>query len=103
MICNADEGDPGAFMDRSIMEADPHTVIEGMAIAAYAIRANEGYIYIRAEYPLAVKRLRIALKQAEEKGFLGENILGSAFSFKIHVNEGAEPLSAVKKPHSWRP
>jgi NADH-quinone oxidoreductase subunit F/NADP-reducing hydrogenase subunit HndC len=89
MICNADEGDPGAFMDRSIMEADPHTVIEGMAIAAYAIRANEGYIYIRAEYPLAVKRLRIALKQAEEKGFLGENILGSAFSFKIHVNEGA--------------
>jgi NADH-quinone oxidoreductase subunit F/NADP-reducing hydrogenase subunit HndC len=89
MICNADEGDPGAFMDRSIMEADPHTVIEGMAIAAYAIGASEGYIYIRAEYPLAVKRLRIALKQAEEKGFLGENILGSAFSFKIHVNEGA--------------
>jgi NADH-quinone oxidoreductase subunit F/NADP-reducing hydrogenase subunit HndC len=89
MICNADEGDPGAFMDRSIMEADPHTVIEGMTIAAYAIGANEGYIYIRAEYPLAVKRLRIALKQAEEQGFLGENILGSVFSFKIHVNEGA--------------
>ncbi len=89
MICNADEGDPGAFMDRSIMEADPHTVIEGMIIAAYAIGAGEGYIYIRAEYPLAVKRLRIALKQAEEKGFLGENILGSGFSFKINVNEGA--------------
>ena len=89
MICNADEGDPGAFMDRSIMEADPNTVIEGMTIAAYAIGASEGYIYIRAEYPLAVKRLRIALKQAEEKGFLGDNILGSAFSFKIHVNEGA--------------
>ncbi len=89
MICNADEGDPGAFMDRSIMEADPHTVIEGMTIAAYAIGASEGYIYIRAEYPLAVKRLRIALKQAEEHGFLGNNILGSAFSFKIHVNEGA--------------
>ena len=89
MICNADEGDPGAFMDRSIMEADPHTVIEGMLIGAYAIGASEGYIYIRAEYPLAVKRLNIALKQAEEMGFLGKNILGSGFSFKIHVNEGA--------------
>ncbi|MFA5761963.1 MAG: NADH-quinone oxidoreductase subunit F, partial [Dehalococcoidales bacterium] len=89
MICNADEGDPGAFMDRSIMEADPHTVIEGMTIAAYAIGANEGYIYIRAEYPLAVKRLRIALQQAEDMGFLGDNVLGSDFSFKIHVNEGA--------------
>ena len=89
MICNADEGDPGAFMDRSIMEADPHTVIEGMTIAAYAIGANEGYIYIRAEYPLAVKRLRIALQQAEDMGFLGDNVLGSDFSFIIHVNEGA--------------
>jgi len=89
MICNADEGDPGAFMDRSIMEADPHTVIEGMTIAAYAIGASEGYIYIRAEYPLAVKRLHIALKQAEERGFLGKNILGSDFSFNIHVSEGA--------------
>ncbi|MDD4874020.1 MAG: NADH-quinone oxidoreductase subunit NuoF [Dehalococcoidales bacterium] len=89
MICNADEGDPGAFMDRSIMEADPHTVIEGMSIAAYAIGASEGYIYIRAEYPLAVKRLKMALKQSEEKGFLGNKILGSDFSFKINVNEGA--------------
>jgi NADH:ubiquinone oxidoreductase subunit F (NADH-binding)/(2Fe-2S) ferredoxin/ferredoxin len=89
MICNADEGDPGAFMDRSIMEADPHTVIEGMTIAAYAIGASEGYIYIRAEYPLAVKRLKIALKQAEERGLLGENILGSSFNFKINVSEGA--------------
>ncbi|MDD4923532.1 MAG: NADH-quinone oxidoreductase subunit NuoF [Dehalococcoidales bacterium] len=89
MICNADEGDPGAFMDRSIMEADPHTVIEGMTIAAYAIGASEGYIYIRAEYPLAVNRLRTALKQAEEKGFLGNNILGTGFNFTIHVNEGA--------------
>ncbi len=89
MICNADEGDPGAFMDRSIMEADPHTVIEGMTIAAYAIGAGEGYIYIRAEYPLAVKRLRIALQQSENMGFIGDNILGSEFSFKIHVNEGA--------------
>ncbi len=89
MICNADEGDPGAFMDRSIMEADPHTVIEGMTIAAYAIGASEGYIYIRAEYPLAVKRLKIALKQAEERGLLGKNILGSSFSFRINVSEGA--------------
>ncbi len=89
MICNADEGDPGAFMDRSTMEGDPHTVIEGMAIAAYAIGASEGYIYIRAEYPLAVKRVRLAIKQAEEKGFLGENILGSSFSFRVHVKEGA--------------
>ncbi|MBI4186911.1 MAG: NADH-quinone oxidoreductase subunit NuoF [Chloroflexi bacterium] len=89
VVCNADEGDPGAFMDRSIMEADPHIVLEGMAIAAYAIGASEGYIYIRAEYPLAVKRLRIAIKQAEEKGFLGDRILGSDFSLMVHVKEGA--------------
>jgi NADH-quinone oxidoreductase subunit F len=89
MICNADEGDPGAFMDRSTMEGDPNTVIEGMTIAAYAIGASEGYIYIRAEYPLAVKRVRLALKQCEEKGFLGEDILGSNFSFHVHVKEGA--------------
>jgi NADH-quinone oxidoreductase subunit F len=89
MICNADEGDPGAFMDRSTMEGDPHTVIEGMTIAAYAIGASEGYIYIRAEYPLAVKRVRLAIKQAEEEGFLGDNILNSGFSFRIHVKEGA--------------
>jgi NADH-quinone oxidoreductase subunit F/NADP-reducing hydrogenase subunit HndC len=89
MICNADEGDPGAFMDRSTMEGDPHTVLEGMAIAAYAIGATEGYIYIRAEYPLAVKRVRLAIKQAEGKGYLGKNILGSKFSLNIHVKEGA--------------
>jgi len=89
MICNADEGDPGAFMDRSTMEGDPHTVIEGMAIAAYAIGASEGYIYIRAEYPLAVKRVRLAIKRAEEKEFLGDKILGSDFSFHLHVKEGA--------------
>jgi NADH:ubiquinone oxidoreductase subunit F (NADH-binding)/(2Fe-2S) ferredoxin/NAD-dependent dihydropyrimidine dehydrogenase PreA subunit len=89
MICNADEGDPGAFMDRSTMEGDPHTVIEGMTIAAYAMGCSEGYIYIRAEYPLAVKRVRLALAQGEEKGFLGDNILGSGFSFNIHVKEGA--------------
>ncbi len=89
MICNADEGDPGAFMDRSIMEGDPYTVIEGMTIAAYAIGASEGYIYIRAEYPLAVKRIRIAIQQAKEKGLLGNHIMGSDFTFNIHVKEGA--------------
>ncbi len=89
VICNADEGDPGAFMDRSMMEGDPHSVIEGMIIAAYAIGATEGYIYIRAEYPLAVKRVLLAIKEAEAKGFLGENILSSEFSFKLHVDKGA--------------
>jgi len=89
MICNADEGDPGAFMDRSTMEGDPHTVIEGMTIAAYAIGASEGYIYCRAEYPLAIKRLRVALEQSEQKGYLGNDILGSRFSFKLHIKEGA--------------
>jgi len=89
IICNADEGDPGAFMDRSTLEGDPHTVIEGMIIAAYAIGANEGYIYCRAEYPLAIKRLHIAIKQAEEYGFIGNHIQGSDFSFKLHLKEGA--------------
>jgi len=89
IICNADEGDPGAFMDRSVMEGDPHTVIEGLIIAAYAIGASEGYIYLRAEYPLAIKRTRIAIKQAEEKQLLGKNILGSQFDFTVHVKEGA--------------
>ncbi len=89
IICNADEGDPGAFMDRSMIEGDPHAVIEGIAIAAYAIGASEGYIYIRAEYPLAVKRVLFAIKEAEAKGFLDENILGSDFSFHLHVKEGA--------------
>jgi NADH:ubiquinone oxidoreductase subunit F (NADH-binding)/(2Fe-2S) ferredoxin/NAD-dependent dihydropyrimidine dehydrogenase PreA subunit len=86
MICNADEGDPGAFMDRSILEADPHSVIEGLAIAAYAIGADEAYIYVRTEYPLAVKRMQLALKQAEAKGFLGKNICSSNFNFKIKVH-----------------
>jgi NADH-quinone oxidoreductase subunit F len=89
VICNADEGDPGAFMDRSILEADPHAVIEGLAIAGYAIGARDGYIYVRAEYPLAVKRFCIALEQAQQRGFLGIGILGSNFSFVIHVKEGA--------------
>ena len=89
IICNADEGDPGAFMDRSILEGDPHALLEGMIIGAYAIGAQEGYIYCRAEYPLALKRLHIAIEQAEKKGFLGENIFGSTFSFRVHVKEGA--------------
>ena len=89
VICNADEGDPGAFMDRSVLEGDPHKVLEGMAICGYAIGADEGYIYVRAEYPLAIKRLRIAIDQAEQMGLLGKNIFGSKFSFKIHIKEGA--------------
>ncbi len=89
IICNGDEGDPGAFMDRSIMEGDPHRVLEGMTIGAYAIGASEGYIYVRAEYPLAVKRLCKAVKDAEELGLLGDNILGTDFSFHIHIKEGA--------------
>ena len=89
VICNADEGDPGAFMDRSILEADPNAVIEGLTIAGYAIGANEGYIYVRAEYPLAVKRIHTALEQAREKGFLGKDILSSGFDFTVHVQEGA--------------
>jgi NADH-quinone oxidoreductase subunit F len=89
IICNADEGDPGAFMDRSVLEGDPHSVIEGLIIGGYAIGADEGYIYCRAEYPIAIKRLNIAIKQATERGFLGENILGSGFNFKIKIKEGA--------------
>jgi NADH-quinone oxidoreductase subunit F len=89
IICNADEGDPGAFMDRSVLEGDPHAVLEGMLIAAYAIGAKEGYIYCRAEYPLALKRLRCAIRQAEEYGFIGDNILDSNFSFHINIYEGA--------------
>jgi NADH-quinone oxidoreductase subunit F len=89
VICNADEGDPGAFMDRSILEGDPHSVMEGMTIAGYAIGAAEGYIYCRAEYPLAIARLKTAIAQAHEYGLLGENILGSGFSFDLKVKEGA--------------
>lgn len=89
VICNADEGDPGAFMDRSILEGDPHSVLEAMAIAGYAIGANYGYIYIRAEYPLAVERLEKALQQTREIGILGENILGTSFSFDIEIRLGA--------------
>ena len=89
VVCNGDEGDPGAFMDRSIMEGNPHSVLEGMMIAALASGSTEGYIYVRAEYPLAVSRLKTAIAKAEEYGLLGDNILGSDFSFRIHVNTGA--------------
>ena len=89
VICNADEGDPGAFMDRSLLEGDPHAIIEGMAIGAYAMGADEGYIYCRAEYPLAIKRLLKSIEDAEDAGLLGENILGTGFNFTLHVKEGA--------------
>ncbi|MEA5136579.1 MAG: NADH-quinone oxidoreductase subunit NuoF [Candidatus Fimivivens sp.] len=89
VVCNGDEGDPGAFMDRSVMEGDPHKMLEGMIIAGYASGSNEGYIYVRAEYPLAVDRLKIAIEKARAWGLLGKNILGSGFSFDIHINRGA--------------
>ncbi len=89
VVCNADEGDPGAFMDRSILEGDPHALIEAMAIAGYAIGADEGWVYVRAEYPIAVKRLQIAIDQARESGLLGQYIFGSGFSFDIHIRLGA--------------
>lgn len=89
IVCNGDEGDPGAFMDRSVMEGDPHKMIEGMVIAGYAVGAQEGYIYVRAEYPLAIQRLKVAIAQAMEIGLLGENIMGSGYTFTIHINRGA--------------
>ncbi|MHC4714024.1 MAG: (2Fe-2S) ferredoxin domain-containing protein, partial [Planctomycetota bacterium] len=89
VLCNGDEGDPGAFMDRSIMEGNPHSVLEGMAIGAYAIGSDRGYIYVRLEYPLAVENLRTAIKQAEERGLLGRNIMGTDFSFTVQVSRGA--------------
>jgi NADH:ubiquinone oxidoreductase subunit F (NADH-binding)/(2Fe-2S) ferredoxin/NAD-dependent dihydropyrimidine dehydrogenase PreA subunit len=89
VICNADEGDPGAFMNRRVLESDPHSVIEGMTIAAYAIGSSQGYVYCRAEYPIAVKTLNVAIKQAREFGFLGQNILGTDFSFDLEVRQGA--------------
>lgn len=89
VICNADEGDPGAFMDRSVLESDPHRVLEGMAIAAYAVGASQGYIYVRAEYPIAIKRLHTAIHQAQRLGLLGSNIFESPFDFKIDIRIGA--------------
>jgi NADH-quinone oxidoreductase subunit F len=89
VICNADEGDPGAFMDRSVLESDPHSVLEGMAIAGFAIGAGDGYIYVRAEYPKAIERLTVAIRQAEERGLLGDDILGSGIGFHVKLKEGA--------------
>ena len=89
MVCNADEGDPGAFMDRAVLEGDPHRVLEGMLIAAYAMGASKGYIYVRAEYPIAVEHLKIAVRDASTMGLLGENILGTGFSFDVKIKEGA--------------
>ena len=89
VICNADEGDPGAFMDRAVLESDPHRVLEGMAIAGYAVGAQKGFIYVRAEYPLAVKRLKTAIRQAERLGLLGNNIFGTRFSFHVDIRLGA--------------
>ena len=89
IICNADEGDPGAFMDRSIIEGDPHSLIEGMTIAAYAIGAKEGYVYCRAEYPLAIRRLRVAIQQATDYGLIGSHIMGTDVGFRLHIKEGA--------------
>jgi len=89
LVCNADEGDPGAFMDRAVLESDPHRVVEGMIIAAYAMGASEGYIYCRAEYPLAIKRLEKTIHDAKEYGLLGKNILGSGFSFNLKIKKGA--------------
>ncbi len=105
VVCNADEGDPGAFMDRSALEGDPHNVIEGMIIGAYAMGADEGYIYCRAEYPMAIEHLKIAITAAEEKHYLGKNIMGTSFNFELHIKEGAgafvcgeETASAVCRP-----
>jgi NADP-reducing hydrogenase subunit HndC len=95
VVCNADEGDPGAFMDRSVLEGDPHSVIEAMAINGFCTGADKGVVYIRAEYPMAIERLLIALKQSREYGFLGENILGTGFSFDIEP----EPLFAGRRLH----
>jgi NADH:ubiquinone oxidoreductase subunit F (NADH-binding) len=89
ILCNADEGDPGAFMDRSVLEGDPHAIIEAMAIAGYAIGATQGFIYVRAEYPAAVARLYLAISQAKEHGFLGENVFGSGFNFDLELRLGA--------------
>ncbi len=89
VVCNADEGDPGAFMDRTVLESDPHAVLEGMAIGAFATGADEAYIYCRAEYPLAIRRLKKAIAQAEDRGYLGDKVLGKGFSFHVHIKEGA--------------
>lgn len=98
VCCNADEGDPGAFMDRSVLEGDPHSVLEAMAIAGYAIGSQQGYIYVRAEYPIAVKRLRIAIDQAREAGLLGKDIFGTGFNFDIDLSSARARSYAARKP-----
>ena len=103
LVCNADEGDPGAFMDRSVLEGDPHSLIEGMIIGGYAMGANQGVIYCRAEYPLAIKRLEIAMAQARERGFLGKDIFGSGFDFDIYIKAGAGAFVSVKRLRSSLP
>ena len=103
IVCNGDEGDPGAFMDRSIMEGNPHSVLEGMMIAGRAVGSDEGYIYVRAEYPLAVSRLKAAIAKAEEMGLLGDNILGTDFCFHLHVNRGAGAFVCGEAPPSPPP
>ena len=105
ILCNADEGDPGAFMDCSVLEGDPHVILEAMAIGGYAIGAHQGYIYVRAEYPIAVHRLTIAINQAREYGLLGKNILGTGFDFDIGLRLGAGAFvcgegTALMKPLS---
>lgn len=102
IVCNADEGDPGAFMDRSILEGDPHSVIEAMAIAGYACGANKGYIYVRAEYPIAVQRFDIALKQAREYGTLGKNIWGTKFSFDIEIRLRSRSFCMWRRNSTFR-
>ena len=97
MVCNADEGDPGAFMDRSILEGDPHSIIEGMMLGGYAIGASKGYVYVRAEYPIAVERLNIAIKQAREMGLLGKNLFNTGFDFDIELRLGAGALSVARR------
>ena len=99
ILCNADEGDPGAFMDRSVLEGDPHSIIEGMCIGAYAIGASHGFVYVRAEYPLAVERLQKAINRAKECGLLGNKILGTDFSFNLEIKMDQALLSAVKRQH----
>ena len=89
IVCNGDEGDPGAFMDRAVLEGDPHSVIEGMLVGAYAIGSRKGIVYVRAEYPIAVEHLNIAIQQAKSLGLLGENILGTSFSFDLEIKMGA--------------
>ena len=97
LVCNADEGDPGAFMDRSVLEGDPHSLLEGMIIGGYAMGASQGVIYCRAEYPLAIKRLEIAMAQARERGYLGKNIFGSGFDFDIYIKAGAGAFVCTRK------